>query len=78
MEYRNLGRTGVKVSPLSLGSMNFGLRTEEKEAVRMIDYALDQGINLIDTANVYGRTGEGGEGIGRILRLSEKLKYIKL
>jgi len=45
--------------------MNFGLRTGEKEAVRMIDYALDQGINLIDTANVYGRTGEADEGIGR-------------
>lgn len=65
MEYRNLGRTGVKVSPLCLGTMNFGLRTEESESIEMIEYAIDQGINFIDTANVYGTTRNGDEGIGR-------------
>jgi aryl-alcohol dehydrogenase-like predicted oxidoreductase len=45
--------------------MNFGIRTDEKESIQMIDYALDQGINIIDTANVYGTTRNGDEGIGR-------------
>lgn len=55
MEYRNLGRTGVKVSPLCLGAMNFGRVTEEADSIRIIDRAIDEGINFIDTANVYTR-----------------------
>ena len=62
MEYRNLGRTGVKVSPLCLGTMNFGSRTPEDEAIRIIDRAIENGLNLIDTADLYG---EAGEGVGR-------------
>jgi len=58
MDYRDLGRTGVKVSPLCLGTMNFGARTDEATAIRMIDRAIDQGINVIDTANVYGTTSQ--------------------
>ena len=54
MEYRNLGRAGVKVSALCLGCMNFGWRTEEAESLRIIEEALDAGINFVDTANVYG------------------------
>lgn len=54
MEYRNLGRTGIKVSQLCLGCMNFGGRQEEQESIRIIHQALDSGINFIDTANVYG------------------------
>lgn len=54
MNYRNLGRTGVKVSPLCLGCMNFGGRTSAEEAATVITQALDAGINFIDTANVYG------------------------
>ena len=53
MEYRNLGRTGVPVSALCLGCMNFGRTTPEDESIRMIHYAMDQGINFLDTANVY-------------------------
>lgn len=53
MEYRTLGRTGVKVSPICLGTDNYGSATPEGEAIRMIDRALDAGINLLDTANVY-------------------------
>ena len=64
MDYRDLGRTGVKVSPLCLGTMNFGARTDEATAIRMIDRAIDQGINVIDTANVYGTTGESDQGVG--------------
>ncbi len=54
MNYRNLGRTGVKVSPLCLGCMNFGGRTPEADSLEIIHRALDAGINFIDTANVYG------------------------
>ncbi len=53
MEYRTLGRTGVKVSPICLGTDNYGLATPEDEAIRIINRALDAGINLLDTANVY-------------------------
>ncbi len=55
MEYRNLGRAGVKVSPLCLGTMNFGGPTPEADAVRIIHTAMDAGINFIDTANVYNQ-----------------------
>jgi NDP-hexose C3-ketoreductase / dTDP-4-oxo-2-deoxy-alpha-D-pentos-2-ene 2,3-reductase len=60
MDYRLLGRTGLRVSPLCLGTMNFGMRgesgvqTEEDEGHRIMDRALDLGINFFDTANVYG------------------------
>jgi len=54
MEYKNFGRTGVKVSPLCLGCMNFGGRQNEAESIRIIHEALDGGINYLDTANVYG------------------------
>lgn len=53
MEYRTLGRTGVKVSPICLGTDNYGFVTPEEEAIRMINRAIDAGINLLDTANVY-------------------------
>ena len=64
MDYRNLGRTGVKVSPLCLGTMNFGYRTTESDAIAIIHQALDQGINFIDTADLYGRPAQGGRGQG--------------
>jgi aryl-alcohol dehydrogenase-like predicted oxidoreductase len=53
MEYRSLGRTGVQVSQLCLGTMTFGWKTEQQEAVRIVDRFLDAGGNFIDTANVY-------------------------
>ena len=52
MQYRQLGRTGVFVSPLCLGTMNFGGPTAEDDAIEIIRRALDAGINFIDTANV--------------------------
>src|SRR5262249_4564070 len=60
MDYRNLGRTGLEVGPLILGTMNFGRRVTEPDAHAIMDRALDLGINVIDTANVYG--GKPGEG----------------
>ncbi|MCP5101512.1 MAG: aldo/keto reductase [Chloroflexi bacterium] len=66
MKYTNLGRTGVQVSRLCLGCMNFGGRTNEEDAIAIIDHAIDQGINFIDTANVYGHEpGNYDEGRGR-------------
>lgn len=54
MKYTYLGKTGMKVSRLCLGTMNFGPTTEEKEAYKIMDAALDAGINFFDTANMYG------------------------
>src|SRR5881296_2293932 len=59
MEYRHLGRLGVLVSPLCLGTMNFGRATPEDESHAIMDRALDLGINFFDTANVYGNRQKG-------------------
>lgn len=60
MEYVHLGRAGVRVSRLCLGTMNFGPQTSEVDSYRIMDRALEQGINFFDTANVYGwKVGEG-------------------
>jgi NDP-hexose 2,3-enoyl reductase len=60
MEYTNLGRTGLKVSRLCLGTMNFGPRTTEPDSFAIMDRALEHQINFFDTANVYGwKLGEG-------------------
>lgn len=68
MGYANLGRSGVKVSRLCLGTMNFGPHTPEPESHAILDKALDLGINFIDTANCYGmpiKKGLTEEIIGR-------------
>lgn len=67
MDYRNLGRSGLKVSPLCLGTMMFGDATDEPTAARIIDRAREQGINFIDTANVYN-AGRSEEITGRAIR----------
>ncbi len=60
MDYARLGRTGLKVSRLCLGTMNFGPLTDEPDSFTIMDRALELGINFFDTANVYGwKTGEG-------------------
>lgn len=67
MQYAYLGRSGMKVSRVCLGTMNFGNVTDEKTAFRIMDAALDAGINFFDTANVYGWQPKGltEEIIGR-------------
>jgi aryl-alcohol dehydrogenase-like predicted oxidoreductase len=67
MEYRVLGRTGVQVSALCLGTANFGPMTPEEPARRIMQAALDAGINFFDTADSYGH-GESERIIGRFLR----------
>lgn len=66
MEYTHLGRTGLKVSRLALGTMNFGELTDEKTAFAIMDKALEAGINLFDTADVYGglQTPDMEKGFG--------------
>jgi NDP-hexose C3-ketoreductase / dTDP-4-oxo-2-deoxy-alpha-D-pentos-2-ene 2,3-reductase len=61
MDVTRLGRTGLKVSRICLGTMNFGPETEEADAHRIMDRAIDSGLNFFDTANVYG----WGENKGR-------------
>jgi aryl-alcohol dehydrogenase-like predicted oxidoreductase len=77
MEYRNLGRTGVPVSSLCLGCMNFGQPTPEAESLAMIDAAIDRGINFLDTANVYNR-GLSEEIVGKALKANGKRDQIVL
>ncbi|MBE3582763.1 MAG: aldo/keto reductase [Limnochordaceae bacterium] len=77
MQYRNLGRTGVKVSELCLGCMMFGGSTGEAESMEIIDRALDAGINFIDTANVYSR-GRSEEVVGKALRRNGKRSRVVL
>jgi aryl-alcohol dehydrogenase-like predicted oxidoreductase len=61
MKYTSLGRSGLEVSRLCLGTMNFGKETPEAEAHRILDRGLELGFNFLDTANVYG--GKPGEGV---------------
>ncbi|QBR02815.1 aldo/keto reductase [Paraburkholderia pallida] len=66
MDYRYLGRSGLKVSPLCLGAMMFGGETDESTATRIIDKAFEQGVNFIDTADVY-HAGRSEEIVGRAI-----------
>src|SRR5262245_41283441 len=60
MDYVRLGRSGLKVSPLCLGTMNFGPQTSENDSFAIMDRAHEKGLNFFDTADVYGwKTGEG-------------------
>jgi len=77
MEYRRLGRTGLKVSRIALGTMSFGRWIDEASSAQILDAALDAGINFIDTADFYGRgqdsgnyaeLGEAEAILGRLLR----------
>lgn len=77
MEYRALGRTGVKVSSLCLGCMMFGGKTEAKESYAIIDRAIDAGINFLDTANVYSR-GRSEEVTGEALTRNGKRSSVVL
>ena len=66
MQYKNLGNSGLKVSPLCLGAMMFGGATDEATATRIIDRARDQGVNFIDTADAYAE-GRSEEIVGRAI-----------
>jgi aryl-alcohol dehydrogenase-like predicted oxidoreductase len=76
MELRNLGRSGLRVSLVGLGCNNFGLRVDLETARAVTHRALDLGITLLDTADIYGGRGGSEEALGRIL--GEKRKDIVL
>jgi aryl-alcohol dehydrogenase (NADP+) len=67
MDYRSLGRSGLKISPLCLGTMMFGGQTNEEAAQRIVAKAKDAGVNFIDTADVYN-DGRSEEVVGRAIR----------
>jgi aryl-alcohol dehydrogenase-like predicted oxidoreductase len=77
MEYRTLGRTGVQVSALALGTANFGSHTSEAAAREIMQTALDAGINLFDTADSYGQ-GESERIIGRFLKETDQRDHVIL
>ncbi len=75
MKYRLLGRTGLRVSPLCLGTLNFGGPTPEAESIRLINLAMEAGINFIDTANSYNQ-GEAERVIGKALVPAKRQRII--
>jgi len=77
MQYRILGHSGLKISPLCLGAMNFGDPTPEVESIDMINRALEAGINIIDTANVYSQ-GESERIVGKALKQSGRRDEVVL
>ena len=77
MQYRSLGRTGVMVSPLCLGAMNFGGPTNEEDSRIILNRALEAGLNFIDTANVY-TGGESERIVGKFLKEGGKRDQVVL
>jgi aryl-alcohol dehydrogenase-like predicted oxidoreductase len=75
VEYRNLGRTGVKVSQLCLGTMMFGRSTSEADSVAIIERALDQGVNFVDTANAYS-AGASERYVGKALAAGRRASVV--
>ena len=67
MEFRNLGRSGLKVSLAGLGCNNFGMRIDVEQARAVVHKALDEGITFFDEANIYGGRGRSEEMLGKIL-----------
>ena len=77
MIYRPLGHSGLQVSALTLGSMMFGEQTCTEDALRIIDKAWDQGINFIDTADVYN-SGRAEEIVGEAVARHRPVSYTHL
>lgn len=75
MEFRRLGRSGLKISPLVLGTLNFGNPTPKDEAFKIIDRAIETGINLIDSADIYAE-GESEKILGEALARNGKRKEV--
>ncbi|MEJ2282302.1 MAG: aldo/keto reductase [Desulfobacterales bacterium] len=75
MQYRRLGRSGLKISELVLGTMNFGNQTDKTESFKIIDAAIDAGINLLDCADAYAE-GRSERVIGEALTANGKRKDV--
>ena len=74
MDYRNLGKSGLKVSPICLGTMMFGDNTNDADAGSIVASARDAGVNFIDTADVYSK-GESERITGRLIA-SERERWV--
>ena len=72
MEYRNLGTSGLRVSTVGLGCNNFGMRLDLEGTRAVVDRAIDKGITLFDTADIYGARGGSEEQLGKILGQKRK------
>jgi aryl-alcohol dehydrogenase-like predicted oxidoreductase len=68
VEYRNLGNSGLKVSAVGLGCNNFGIRNDAEQTRAIVHRALDEGITLFDTADIYGNRGGSEELLGKALQ----------
>ena len=77
MEYRNLGKSGVKVSPVCLGTMTLGREADEAESFAILDYFVEQGYNFLDTADGYS-TGGSEEVVGRWMKARQNRRDIVL
>jgi len=75
MEYRRLGRSGLNISKIVLGTMNFGNPTDQDESMKIIDRAIDAGINLFDCADIYAG-GESERILGEALKRNGKRKEV--
>ena len=75
MDYRHVGKTGLKVSELCLGAMTFGREASEAESHAMLDRYVEAGGNFIDTANVYS-TGKSEEVVGRWLGKQRRESFV--
>ena len=73
MAYRNLGKSGVKVSPVCLGTMTFGREADAAESFAIMDYFVEQGFNFLDTADGYS-AGAAEEIVGRWMKERQKRK----
>jgi len=67
MEYKNLGRSGLQVSAVGLGCNNFGMRCDKEQSAAVVHKALDLGVTLFDTADIYGGGGKSEEFLGAAL-----------
>ena len=67
MQYKKLGRTGLKVSPLGIGALLFGADVNETDSIKIMDMAFDKGINLFDTGNGYA-DGRSEEIVGKAIK----------
>jgi len=68
MRYKNLGRSGLQVSVVGLGCNNFGMRIDKAQTKAVVDRALDLGVTLFDTADIYGNRGQSEEFLGEALK----------
>ncbi|MEE9135532.1 MAG: aldo/keto reductase, partial [Gammaproteobacteria bacterium] len=67
MQFKKLGNSGLQVSNVGLGCMNFGMANDEAESAAVVQSALELGVNLFDTADVYGDRGKSEEWLGKAL-----------